>query len=119
MIFQLVKDWWASYYGAILAAPIIIHLVALAVDIMLVIGVMRESRSLMLPWMILSMIGIIFMGLGALAIILLMAFGTAFGFLVWQSILFVIGILGLRHEDPGYLALNYLVVWTLDVGHRI
>ena len=102
VIFQLFKDWWASYYGAILAAPIIIHLVAMAVDIMLVIGVMRESRSLMLPWMILSMIGIIFMGLGALAIILFMAFGTAFGFLVWQSILFVIGILAVRYLDLNY-----------------
>ena len=90
----MVIDWWNDYYGPILAAIIIIfHLIAIAVDIMLVIGVIRESRYLMLPWLILSMIGIIFMGLGLLAglILLLVEKTLTSSPLVWQLVLLLSG----------------------------
>ena len=89
----MVIDWWNDYYGPILAAIIIFHLIAIAVDIMLVIGVIRESRYLMLPWLILSMIGIIFMGLGLLAslILLLVEKTLTSSPLVWQLVLLLSG----------------------------
>ena len=89
----MVIDWWNDYYGPILAAIIIFHLIAIAVDTMLVIGVIRESRYLMLPWLILSMIGIIFMGLGLLAslILLLVEKTLTSSPLVWQLVLLLSG----------------------------
>ena len=89
----MVIDWWNDYYGPILAAIIIFHLIAIAVDTMLVIGVIRESRCLMLPWLILSMIGIIFMGLGLLAslILLLVEKTLTSSPLVWQLVLLLSG----------------------------
>ena len=62
----------------------------IAVDLMLVIGVMRESRCLMLPWLILAMIGIIFMGLGLLGLVLLVTIGET-TLLVWQLVLLLSG----------------------------
>ena len=70
-----VKDWYDKYYYVAVMLPnVAFNLLGFAVNALLVFSVVKSSRCMMLPWLIINMIWIVLIGIGLLAMLVGLGF---------------------------------------------
>lgn len=70
-VLEFQKYYQDNYIG-LLAAVIAPNVINIVLNILLVVGVVKENRWLFIPWLIGNMIGIVLIGVGAIAFMVLL-----------------------------------------------
>jgi len=93
---QARKDWFDKYYYVAVMLPhVSFNLLAIAVNALLVLSVVKCSRCMMLPWLIANMIWIVLIGIGLLVMVIGLGFIQFAKTETKASIAYGLGLVGL------------------------